>query len=125
MRTFRPGMGHAVLYGISAKEIADWCGVTTRTARRWKRGEDPPQAAIEVIELRSTGNLGVVDQDWRGWKIREGKLISPDGIEFTSGDVLSLTFLRQLIAHYQSEQRVPRQSDWISERWEPATAVNE
>ncbi len=120
MRAFHPQREHSALYGISADSIATFCKVHVTTARRWKRGEDPSFAAIRWIELKSTGNLGLVDPAWDNWILRDGKLISPEQVAVSTGDIRALPFQRSLIAHNQAEQRLTRQADWISGRWEPA-----
>lgn len=69
---------------------------------RWKRGATrPPQTAIMMLE----GDLGSFDPEWRGWLLRNGKLISPEGWEVTTGDVLTLPLLRAQIAGYQAKER--------------------
>jgi hypothetical protein len=60
MRLFKPG-GIEALNGISAERIAEICRVHITTARRWKRGEEPPFTALELIQLHEGGELGVVD----------------------------------------------------------------
>lgn len=88
------------LYGINIKEIARICRVDLTTARRWKRGARcPPKSALLLI----LADLGAFDPEWRGWKIRGGKLISPEGWEITIGDVLALPLTRQMLAAYKSE----------------------
>jgi uncharacterized protein DUF3653 len=51
------------------------------------------------------GDLGCFDPEWRGWLLRRGRLISPEGWEVTTGDVLSLPLLRAQIATYQAKER--------------------
>lgn len=51
------------------------------------------------------GDLGCFDPAWRGWQLREGKLISQEGWEVTPGDVLSLPLLRAQIATCQARER--------------------
>ena len=123
MRAFQPRIEHPALYGITAETIAGWCGCHVTTARRWKRGEEPPHAAIQLIELLSTGNLGVINPAWDGWVLKGKDLIAPHGEVFSRGDILSLRFLAQQVAHLQSEARLPRQIDWINGRWEVAREV--
>ncbi len=50
-------------------------------------------------------DLGCFDPAWRGWILRGGKLISPEGWEVTAGDVMSLPLLRAQIAGYQGRER--------------------
>jgi hypothetical protein len=74
-------------YGITIEEIACLCKVDLRTARRWKSGESRmPETARMIL----AGDLGCFDPAWRGWMLRDGKLISPEGREATAGDVLSI-----------------------------------
>jgi hypothetical protein len=88
------------LYSITIKEIARICHVNLTTARRWKRGARcPPKSALLLI----CGDLIAFDREWRGWRVREGKLISPEGWEITVGDVLALPLMRQQLAAYQTE----------------------
>jgi len=50
-----------------------------------------------------SGNLGCLDPAWRGWVLRAGKLISPEGWEATPQDVLSLPSLRAQLAMYRAD----------------------
>ena len=52
-----------------------------------------------------SADLGQFDPAWRGWLLRDGKLISPEGWGATPGDVLSLPLLRAQIANYQADKR--------------------
>jgi hypothetical protein len=53
-----------------------------------------------------SGDLGAFDPAFRGWKLRNGKLISPEGWEATAGDILSIPLLRAQISAYQAKQRM-------------------
>ncbi len=56
-------------------------------------------------------DLGCFDPSWRGWILRAGKLISPEGWEVTTGDVMSLPLLRAQIAGYQAKERQAQTMD--------------
>jgi hypothetical protein len=114
MRAFRSNREHDALYGVGPELIAEWLQCHITTARRYKRGEEPSYAALRVIELRNTGNLGLVDPHWDNWRIKGDKLISPDQQVFTRGNILSVPFLKQQVAHLQADARLPRQADWIA-----------
>lgn len=89
-------------YGRNINEIAAICGVDLTTARRWKRGaRRPPKSAILLI----SGDLGIFDPAWRGWIVRRGQLISPEGWEITTGEVLAVPLMRLQIAAYQRDLR--------------------
>jgi hypothetical protein len=88
------------LYGIPIKEIARICRVDLTTARRWKRGARcPPETALLLI----CGDLVAFDPEWRGWRAKRGRLISPEGWEITVGEVLALPLMRQRLAAYERE----------------------
>jgi hypothetical protein len=89
-------------YGIRAEEIAWLCKVDIRTARRWKSGKTRmPDTARMIL----AGDLGCFDPAFRGWMLRDGKLISPEGWEATAGDVLSIPLMRAQISAYQAKER--------------------
>lgn len=91
-----------VLFGLSAKHIAETCAVDLTTARRWKRGAIcPPQSALWVL----TGDLGHLDPAWTGWKLAGGSLCSPENWQIYLNDVLAVPLLRHQLAAYQSENR--------------------
>ena len=89
-------------YGIQAEEIARICKVNVKTARRWKAGESRiPETAKMIL----SADLSCFDPAFRGWRLREGHLISPEGWQVTAGDVLSIPLLRAQVSAYQAEQR--------------------
>jgi hypothetical protein len=90
------------LYGIPVAEIAKRCGVHIRTAMRWKTGRTRmPRTAIMVM----TEDLGTFDAAWQGWKLRDRKLISPEGWEAGPGDVLSIPLRHAQVQAYQATER--------------------
>jgi uncharacterized protein DUF3653 len=90
----------SVTYGIPAEEIARICQVGIRTARRWKSGES---AMPKTAEMLLAGDLGMLDREWRGWKIRKGQLISPEGWMATPGHVRSLQMMGATLGSYRRE----------------------
>ncbi len=109
-------------YGIPAATIARICKVDIRTARRWKSGE---RRMPETARMVQAGDLGTFDSAWRGWALRGGKLISPEGWELSPGDVLSIPLMRAQINTYQAKEsrcrawrrsrcRGPRLRSWHS-----------
>ena len=57
-----------------------------------------------------TGDLGAFDPAFRGWKLRNGKLISPEGWEVTPGDVLSIQLTQAQLSAYRNENRALRKA---------------
>ena len=93
------------LCGIRAEDIARRCGVNVATARRWKRGASQMSKAAAMI---LSGDLGIFDPPWRGWVLRRGNLISPEGWQATPGDVLSIQLVQGQLAAYRAENRALR-----------------
>ena len=80
---------------ISADELAQLCGVSVRTARRWRAGRLPAYA-VRLVALVS-GELVQIDRAWKGWRLTPEGLRSPDGVLFTPGDIAAGPFQKQLI----------------------------
>lgn len=89
-------------YGIRSDEVARRCGVDIATARRWKSGVSRIPATASAILAR---DLAAFDPAWRGWTVRAGKIISPEGWAYSPGEVLSLTFLRSQVANLEALRR--------------------
>lgn len=115
MRRFIPKS--TALYGITAEDIAEWCGVHITTARRWKRGEEPTRSAKILIDLMTTGDMSLIDPAWHGWRIGNGKIIAPDTTSYTPGEVMASNYWRRLARNYQVDQRLPQQADWVKQEW--------
>lgn len=112
------GKPHSILYGISISEIARICRVSLKTAHRWKAGQYVP-GYCELAML--SGDLGYWDKAWEGWVLRDGCLISPEGISSTPGEVRGIPFMNSALAAYQSEfRRIREETDALEEQPGPA-----
>lgn len=90
------------LKDFQISEIARLCHVSLKTAKRWRDGTTcPPSYAVLIL----IGDLGALNPQWYGWRLRDNTLITPDGIELRQGDVQALPFMRQQIQIYQLEFR--------------------
>jgi hypothetical protein len=101
-------------YGIKAELIAELCGVSLATARRWKAGTSRvPRLTAAALEM------GLVHfiRDWPGWRFEGQEIVSPDGWRIRRDDALSvplmhgqISALRQRIRELEAltdEQPVP------------------
>lgn len=89
-----------ILFHYNFNEIARICGVSLKTAQRWKRGQAvPPPTAIMVLSR----DLGAFDPAWSGWRLSNGALYSPEGWRATPGDVLSIQLTQAQLAAYRHE----------------------
>lgn len=105
---------HSVLFGLSDKYIARICRVSLKTAQRWKKGQSVP-GYCEIAML--TRDLGSWDADWSGWAIRNGQLISPEGLTATPGEVRGIPYMTSVVATYQAEfRRMREEADALEEQ---------
>lgn len=96
------GTPHPDLYGLSASYIARICRVDLATARRWKRGATcPPYTALVLIK----GDLSGFGPQWRGWTMRAGRIVSPEGWAATPGDVMMVQLAQLQLGDYRAENR--------------------
>jgi len=82
-------------YGISVEIIAERCGVDVTTARRWKSGRSRIPLAAAALLLN---DLGAFSKFWRGWKIQEEEIISPDGWRISRNDALAVPLMHGQIS---------------------------
>ena len=62
-------------------------------------------------------DLGCFSPEWRGWVIRHGKLISPEGLAATPGEVRGIPYMSSVIATYQAEfRRLRDEADGLDEQ---------
>lgn len=115
--------GPQELYLISISEIARICGVSEKTAKRWKDGTTCPPKPVLLLLAR---DLGCFSADWRGWTIRGEELLSPEGWSITVNDVLASPLLRSQLAVYQAENRALRaeRDSWGIAEEQPAPGEN-
>lgn len=92
-----------ILFLFRVNEIAQRCGVSLKTARRWKAGQIvPPPAAIMLL----TRDLGYLHPAWTGWVISlRGELCSPENWVATPGDVLSIQLTQMQLSTYRLENK--------------------
>lgn len=82
-----------------AKDLASFFGVHLTTARRWRREHYAPPAVMMLLAQ----DLGALDVKWRGWRVREGCLISPEQLVIPLAKVLSLPFMDAQITNLQRD----------------------
>lgn len=90
---------HPALFGVPISEIARICGVSLKTAARWKAGTIcPPKTAILIVRLLYSGDLGALGPEWENWHYRDGELTSPDGWRITRNDALAVPLMHGQIS---------------------------
>lgn len=91
---------HSILYGLSVRHIAAFCGVSLKTAARWKAGQSvPPKTALMILER----DLGCFGPEWRGWRVSGEDLVSPSGWCVNRNDALIVPLMHGQIAALRAE----------------------
>ncbi len=94
---------------LNTRALAELCGVSLRTAERWRsRGKMPAAYALAVALLRD-GDIGVFSPDWRGWRLVRGELVSPERWTFRPGEVAAIPLVSQQLRLYQRLAAEPAQ----------------
>jgi hypothetical protein len=75
------------VYSLSVETIAERCGVTVATAKRWKLGQSQiPYTAVVLL----SGHLGAFSQEWQEWRLKDDALISPDGERISQASLVAV-----------------------------------
>jgi hypothetical protein len=93
----------SLLDDLSNNELVKLTGAHITSVRRWRRLKAMPvhvSRLLEFVALNKLDGLG-----WVGWKLKNGKLISPDGLEVSPGEVQAIQLRQQQLAHYQANER--------------------
>jgi hypothetical protein len=97
------------LYGLSARTIADFTGVSLKTAQRWKHNGHAPAIAAQLIEIRAYADLGALAPSWAGFRLTPGVLWTPENQRLTPGDLRAIPYRKQQLNDLQREMARPRQ----------------
>ena len=101
-RTTRSGTSPTSTFGLSAQLLSSITGAHEDTARRWKRSGSVPRHFADIVALRTTGDLGIVCEAWRGFALLRGELWTPDGWgPITPGDMTAIPIRVQHIRHLE------------------------
>lgn len=92
-----PVLNFSIFYAFPAKLIAAWCGVSPSTAALWKQNKRKPSLqALRLFTLHRDELL--LGEAWRGWKVRGGTLVDPDGNATTQGQLRAYWLIVQYAA---------------------------
>ena len=92
-----------LLQAIGQLAVERELNVHRTTVQRWQRGHVRiPGAKHQAIRML-LGDLPGTEGQWSGWRFWKGKLWSPGGDQFSAGDVLAISLLRQQLAAREGE----------------------
>ena len=89
--------------------VAAVLGVPVRTARYWRRQGRMPEAFGRLWDIANDPDLGVINEQWRGYKLRDGNIITPEGRTVTPGDIRALPYTNDLLNYYRRREEAPAQ----------------
>lgn len=117
-----PGME---LEGLSAATLAALVRVHIDTVRRWKRSGRLPAHVAELVQLKTRGDLGLLDPAWRGWHLLRGALWSPENEPAEPGQVRAIPYRAAQLAELERQARQPRQWELFEESALPDSLVEQ
>ena len=71
-----------IFHGYPAELVAQWCAVSLRTARALKSGKRKPSPTVAKLFLLHRDGR-VLTEEWRGWVVRKGCIVDPEGASTT------------------------------------------
>lgn len=101
-------------HGHSVRELARLAGVTERSVRRWKAAGNVPEPYSTRVALLLETDLGVLSPEWRGWSLRRGELVSPEGLRLLPREIRALPLQVTALAIHRAEAQASRQDRKIS-----------
>lgn len=83
--------------GLSKEKTAELCGVSIRKYNNWESGRSKcPNFVYLLLKAYGAGHIPSLSRHWEGWRFINDELWSPNGVNYTSGDINSLFWLKQL-----------------------------
>lgn len=73
---------------LTVEMTAKLCFKTPKTVLQWDKGKTIPPICRRLIKMYACCDLSPFDNDWQGWKVSQGKLITPDGWPLTPGRII-------------------------------------
>lgn len=83
--------------GKSPKKVAETMGISERTFYR-KLSKDFVGNKLPI--LMACGNLGAIDEAWKGWRLSQGKLMTPSGYSVLPTQIEGMQWIKELSFDY-------------------------
>ncbi|MDV5168816.1 DUF3653 domain-containing protein [Photobacterium rosenbergii] len=91
--------------GLSKERVAELCFKSVRTVTRWDSGHKIPPECRRLMKLYSCRDLAAINDDWRGWQIKHGELVTPNGWTLTPDRIVTGSALLQISAENDREMK--------------------
>lgn len=101
----------SIFYSYRPEEIAAWCGVSLGAAKLYKSGKrKPSRQALRLFTLHREER--VLGEPWRGWKVRKGVIVDPEGNVTTQAQLRAYWLLLQYAGELARRDPVERDRFW-------------
>lgn len=94
---------------LSPSEVARITKRTPTTIRRWYRTNKAQESVLQLLSALCGFSIPSKDPAWRGWSILHGRLVDPDGNEYTPAEIRSIWAYRQMAQEYRRRNAAPAQ----------------
>ncbi|MBY5946102.1 regulator [Photobacterium rosenbergii] len=84
--------------GLSIEETAELCFKSVRTVTRWDAGNPIPPECRRLMRMYSGLELDPLSDEWRGWRIQKGQLITPNSWSLTPNRIVAGNALLEINA---------------------------
>ncbi|WP_370646477.1 DUF3653 domain-containing protein [Photobacterium sp. OFAV2-7] len=86
--------------GLSKIETAKLCFKNVRTITCWDSGQEIPPECKRLMKLYCCRDLEAINENWRGWKIVKGRLVTPNGWTLTPDRIVTGNALLEINADH-------------------------
>jgi hypothetical protein len=83
---------------LTVEMTAKLCFKTPKTVLQWDKGKTIPPICRRLMKMYACRDLSPLDDDWQGWSISRGKLITPDGWPLTPNRIIMGNALIEIAA---------------------------
>jgi transcriptional regulator with XRE-family HTH domain len=86
---------------LGTNQVCRLLDVHVTTVKRWRTGKTPLPPAVALALRAAAGDI--LDKEWRGWGFLKGKLVSPEGEEFTPGNLRAIRYRTEQVHVLQQD----------------------
>ncbi|MGF1735366.1 hypothetical protein L4D79_08330 [Photobacterium satsumensis] len=75
--------------GLSIEQTAELCFKSVRTVTRWDEGKPIPPECRRLMRMYCGLDLDPLSEEWRGWRIQKGLLLTPNDWSLTPTRIIT------------------------------------
>jgi hypothetical protein len=97
----------SIFWGTPDEVVARWCGVSLSTVRSYKTGKRKPSPAVVRLFMLHRERR-VLGSEWKGWLVKPGSIVDPDGNETSRSQLSNYFWIVQLSRRIVYDRDDPR-----------------